>query len=60
MKKKLPPNSFLCFLPLDAFVLKTDGNMRVCCTANACKRRSTNDKEHGGQVGVLRTADGVP
>ena len=35
-----------------------DGNMRVCCTANVTVG-ATNDKKHGGQVGVLKTAEGV-
>ena len=35
--------------------------MRVCCTANASlKVGKTNDKEHGGQVGILKTEDGKP
>lgn len=34
--------------------------MRVCCTANASSVGPTNDKEHGGQVGLLKTADGTP
>jgi MoaA/NifB/PqqE/SkfB family radical SAM enzyme len=34
--------------------------MRVCCTANASSVGPTNDKEHGGQVGILRTEDGKP
>tara|TARA_B100002019_G_scaffold212634_1_gene185387 strand:- start:10301 stop:11632 length:1332 start_codon:yes stop_codon:yes gene_type:complete len=34
--------------------------MRVCCTANASSVGKTNDKEHGGQVGILKTEDGKP
>jgi hypothetical protein len=34
--------------------------MRVCCTANASSVGPTNDKEHGGQVGILKTEDGKP
>jgi hypothetical protein len=34
--------------------------MRVCCTANASSVGPTNDKEHGGQVGILKTDDGKP
>jgi hypothetical protein len=34
--------------------------MRVCCTANASSVGPTNDKEHGGMVGVLKTDDGKP
>ena len=32
--------------------------MRVCCTANASSVGPTNDKEFGGEVGVLKNADG--
>ena len=34
--------------------------MRVCCTANASSVGATNDKTHGGQVGILKTEDGKP
>jgi hypothetical protein len=34
--------------------------MRVCCTANASSVGPTNDKEHGGQVGILKDAEGRP
>jgi MoaA/NifB/PqqE/SkfB family radical SAM enzyme len=34
--------------------------MRVCCTANASSVGKTNDKVHGGQVGILKTSDGRP
>ena len=34
--------------------------MRVCCTANASSVGPTNDKKHGGQVGILKTDDGKP
>jgi hypothetical protein len=34
--------------------------MRVCCTANASSVGPTNDKEHGGMVGVLKTDEGKP
>lgn len=34
--------------------------MRVCCTANASSVGPTNDKVHGGQVGILKTEDGKP
>jgi hypothetical protein len=34
--------------------------MRVCCTANASSVGPTNDREHGGQVGILKTDDGKP
>jgi hypothetical protein len=34
--------------------------MRVCCTANASSVGATNDREHGGMVGILKTDDGKP
>tara|TARA_B000000532_G_scaffold228452_1_gene208155 strand:- start:1106 stop:2437 length:1332 start_codon:yes stop_codon:yes gene_type:complete len=34
--------------------------MRVCCTANASSVGPTNDKEHGGQVGILKDEEGRP
>jgi hypothetical protein len=34
--------------------------MRVCCTANASSVGPTNDKEHGGMVGILKTEEGKP
>jgi hypothetical protein len=34
--------------------------MRVCCTANASSVGPTNDKEYGGQVGVLKDEEGRP
>ena len=34
--------------------------MRVCCTANASSVGPTNDKIHGGEVGVLKNEDGKP
>jgi hypothetical protein len=34
--------------------------MRVCCTANASSVGPTNDKEHGGMVGILKDDEGRP
>jgi len=34
--------------------------VRVCCTANASSAGATNDKEHGGEVGIVKNADGKP
>jgi len=34
--------------------------MRVCCTANASSVGATNDKVHGGEVGILKNDDGMP
>jgi len=57
--KKSPSNTF-CILPWVHLSTRPDGSMRVCCTANASSVGPTNDKEHGGQVGILKTDDGKP
>ena len=57
--KKLPSDTF-CALPWMHLSTRPDGNMRVCCTANASSVGATNDKKHGGQVGLLKLKDGVP
>tara|TARA_B100000900_G_scaffold415952_1_gene448087 strand:+ start:2798 stop:4219 length:1422 start_codon:yes stop_codon:yes gene_type:complete len=55
----LPSDTF-CILPWIHLSTRPDGSMRVCCTANASSVGATNDKEHGGRVGVLKTEDGKP
>lgn len=54
------PSSTFCILPWVHLSTRPDGSMRVCCTANASSVGATNDKEHGGQVGILKTDDGKP
>ena len=49
-----------CILPWVHLSTRPDGSMRVCCTANASSVGPTNDKVHGGMVGVLKTDDGKP
>lgn len=49
-----------CILPWVHLSTRPDGQMRVCCTANASSVGPTNDKEHGGQIGILKTEDGKP
>lgn len=49
-----------CLLPWIHLSTRPDGSMRVCCTANASSVGPTNDKEYGGQVGILKTEDGKP
>jgi len=49
-----------CILPWVHLSTRPDGSMRVCCTANASSVGPTNDKKHGGQVGILKTDDGKP
>ena len=54
------PSDTFCILPWVHLSTRPDGSMRVCCTANASSVGPTNDKEHGGQVGILKTEDGKP
>ena len=56
---KLPSDTF-CILPWIHLSTRPDGSMRVCCTANASSVGATNDKEHGGRVGIVKTEDGKP
>lgn len=49
-----------CILPWVHLSTRPDGSMRVCCTANASSVGPTNDREHGGMVGILKTDDGKP
>ena len=58
-EQKLPSKTF-CILPWVHLSTRPDGSMRVCCTANASSVGPTNDKVHGGQVGILKTDDGKP
>lgn len=54
------PTKTFCLLPWVHLSTRPNGHMRVCCTANASSVGPTNDKEHGGEVGVLKNADGKP
>ena len=56
---KLPSKTF-CILPWVHLSTRPDGSMRVCCTANASSVGPTNDKKHGGMVGILKTDEGKP
>lgn len=49
-----------CILPWVHLSTRPDGSMRVCCTANASSVGPTNDKLHGGMVGVLKDEEGRP
>lgn len=59
--KDLPSPTF-CALPWIHLSTRPDGAMRVCCTANASSVQDPDStkKSGGGQVGVLRTEDGLP
>ncbi|MBC97358.1 MAG: hypothetical protein CME63_06390 [Halobacteriovoraceae bacterium] len=49
-----------CALPWIHLSTRPNGHMRVCCTANASSVGATNDKVHGGEVGILKNDDGRP
>lgn len=49
-----------CILPWIHLSTRPDGSMRVCCTANASSVGPTNDKSHGGMIGVLKDEEGRP
>jgi hypothetical protein len=54
------PSETFCALPWVHLSTRPDGSMRVCCTANASSVGPTNDKEHGGQVGIVKDEHGKP
>jgi len=54
------PSKTFCILPWIHLSTRPNGHMRVCCTANASSVGATNDRVHGGEVGVLKQADGKP
>ncbi len=49
-----------CILPWIHLSTRPDGQMRVCCTANASSVGPTNEKLHGGNIGVLKDKEGRP
>lgn len=49
-----------CILPWIHLSTRPNGHMRVCCTANASSAGATNDKQFGGEVGILKNDDGRP
>ena len=49
-----------CILPWIHLSTRPNGHMRVCCTANASSAGKTNDKEFGGEIGILKEEDGLP
>lgn len=49
-----------CILPWVHLSTRPDGQMRVCCTANASSVGVTNDKIGGGNVGILKDEEGRP
>jgi len=54
------PSDTFCLLPWVHLSTRPNGHMRVCCTANASSVGPTNDREFGGEVGILKGEDGKP
>lgn len=54
------PSKTFCILPWVHLSTRPDGQMRVCCTANASSVGPTNDKIGGGNVGILKDEEGRP
>src|SRR6056300_1273932 len=59
LTNKLRSDTF-CILPWMHLSTRPDGSLRVCCTANAYSVGPTNDKQHGGHVGILKDKEGKP
>jgi MoaA/NifB/PqqE/SkfB family radical SAM enzyme len=55
--KKFPT---FCILPWIHLSTRPNGHMRVCCTANASSAGATQDKLHGGEVGIIKQDNGAP
>jgi len=58
--EKLVNSNTFCILPWIHLSTRPGGTVRVCCTANASSVGPTNDREHGGQVGLLKNDVGSP
>lgn len=54
------PSSTFCILPWIHLSTRPNGHLRLCCTANASSAGATNDKVFGGEVGILKNANGKP
>ena len=59
IENQLPSKTF-CILPWIHLSTRPDGQMRVCCTANASSVAASNKKLHGGNIGVLKDEEGKP
>lgn len=57
--KKLPSKTF-CILPWIHLSTRPNGHLRLCCTANASSAGATNDKQWGGEVGIVKGEDNKP
>ena len=49
-----------CILPWIHLSTRPNGHLRLCCTANASSAGCTNDKEFGGEIGILKDIKGKP
>lgn len=58
-KEFKPPSDTFCVLPWVHLSTRTDGQMRVCCTANASSVGATN-VSNGGAIGALKDKQGRP
>lgn len=47
-----------CVLPWIHISTRPNGLMRLCCTTNASSVSAVNDKEHGGEIGILKGQSG--
>lgn len=56
---KLPSDTF-CILPWVHLSTRPDGQMRVCCTANASGVARTNAESSGSHIGILKDEEGRP
>lgn len=52
--------STFCALPWIHLSTRPNGHLRLCCTANASSAGATNDKQYGGEVGILKNKNGKP
>lgn len=59
MTHNLPSKTF-CILPWVHLSTRPDGQMRVCCTANASGVAATNAESSGSMVGILKDDEGRP
>lgn len=58
MKKEI--SKTFCILPWVHLSTRPDGQMRVCCTANASGVAATSEESTGPQIGILKDEEGRP
>lgn len=54
------PSKTFCILPWVHLSTRPDGQMRVCCTANASGVAKTSAESTGAQIGILKDEEGRP